>query len=43
MMPSGVRAPDGFQALAIYDRAAYGGNDDWWIDGADKTWSRLRL
>ncbi|HYC93736.1 MAG TPA: hypothetical protein VEO54_31325 [Thermoanaerobaculia bacterium] len=43
MMPSGQPAPDGFQALAIYDRAAYGGNDDWWIDRSDRIWGRLRV
>lgn len=41
--PGGARFADGFAALAIWDRAAMGGNEDGVIDAADAVFARLRL
>ena len=43
VMPDGRRAPDGFEALRVYDRPAFGGNADGAITLRDRVWSRLRL
>ena len=43
LMPDGTRATNGFQALEMYDRPAYGGNGDGVIDRNDAIWSRLLL
>lgn len=40
--PSGIRR-NGFSALALYDKAALGGNSDGVIDKRDKIFPRLRL
>lgn len=39
----GGRATDGFEALAMYDTAPLGGNDDGIISRADRIWAHLRL
>lgn len=39
----GTTYRNGFQALATYDTAAYGGNDDGVIDETDAVWGDLRL
>lgn len=36
-------APNGFEALAVFDAAAAGGNGDGWISPADAVFARLRL
>ena len=41
MLPNGLRAEHGFEALAIFDRSEHGGNQDGWIDIEDDIWSRL--
>ncbi len=41
--PDQSLAKHGFEALAIYDRTAFGGNDNGVIDPADAIWPRLRL
>jgi len=43
IMPNGVRARNGFEALSAYDHPSNGGNDDNSITRADRIWSRLRL
>lgn len=43
LLPSGDRASDGFEALAVYDQPAHGGNADGRIDRADRVWAKLRL
>jgi hypothetical protein len=35
--------PNGFQALAVFDRPAFGGNGDGLITAADAVWPRLQL
>lgn len=42
-LPDGDRARNGFEALAVYDRAEHGGNGDGEITAADGIWRRLRL
>jgi hypothetical protein len=41
--PDGASVADGFQALAYYDLAEYGGNGDHKISARDLVWSFLRL
>ena len=36
-------APNGFSALAVFDRTDQGGNGDGWIGAADSVFARLRL
>lgn len=43
VLPSGRRAQNGFEALALYDSPEHGGNGDGVIDSADRIWGRLRL
>jgi len=43
LMPDGTRATDGFQALAIYDQPALGGNGDGVLNSSDAVWSHLRV
>jgi hypothetical protein len=43
LLPDGTRATNGFQALAMYDEPAYGGNGDGLIGHDDAIWDRLRL
>lgn len=42
-MPDGKRAPDGFEALRVYDRSTHGGNADGSITRADRVWAHLRI
>jgi hypothetical protein len=41
--PNGTTARDGFDALAIYDQPAYGGNGSRVLDPGDSIWSQLRI
>jgi hypothetical protein len=43
VLPDGTKARDGFQALAMYDDPARGGNSDGVIDTSDAVWNKLRL
>ncbi len=43
LLPTGGRAANGFEALAIYDTAEMGGNGDGRISTADGIWEFLRL
>jgi hypothetical protein len=43
VMPDGSKARDGFEALAMYDDARFGGNGDGIISAADEVWNRLRI
>lgn len=43
MLPSGRRARHGFEALAMYDLPAHGGDANGLIDDRDDIWPRLRL
>jgi hypothetical protein len=43
VLPDGSKAKDGFEALAIYDAPARGGNGDGLIDSHDRVWPKLRL
>jgi hypothetical protein len=43
VMADGSRAKDGFEALAMYDQPAYGGNGDGVIDANDGVWNHLRV
>jgi hypothetical protein len=43
VLPDGTKARDGFEALAIYDQQAQGGNGDDVIDANDAVWNRLRV
>ena len=43
ILPWGERASDGFEALSVYDRTAFGGNGDGRITSADAIWGRLRI
>jgi hypothetical protein len=43
ILPSGERVTNGFEALAYYDRAEYGGNADGVVDARDAVWPELRL
>jgi hypothetical protein len=43
IIPSGQPVTNGFEALAYYDRAEYGGNHDNQIDSQDAVWPSLRL
>lgn len=43
LRPNGKLAPDGIAALADYDRAAFGGNDDGAIDARDLIYRSLLL
>ncbi len=42
-MPDGRRAPDGFEALRVYDRPTNGGNADGAITRNDRIWGHLRI
>lgn len=42
-MPDGTRAPNGYVALAVFDRPQFGGNGDGRITSADAVYSRLLL
>jgi len=42
-LPDGNKATNGFQALAVYDTPAYGGNGDGQISASDAVWNHLRL
>lgn len=42
-LPSGETAKQGFEALAVYDQPAHGGNGDGWIDSRDTIWQSLRI
>lgn len=42
-MADGRKAPDGFEALRMYDRPTFGGNADGAITPDDRVWNRLRL
>jgi hypothetical protein len=41
--PDGTTARDGFDALAIYDQPAYGGNGNRVLDPGENIWSQLRI
>jgi hypothetical protein len=43
VLPSGQPAPNGFEALAIYDAPGHGGNGDGRIDSGDLVWASLLL
>lgn len=43
LLPDGSTAAHGFEALAVYDEPAFGGNGDGTISPRDRIWSRLRL
>ena len=43
VLPDGTKAKDGFQALAVYDERAHGGNGDGMIDSHDAVWNKLRV
>jgi len=43
VLPDGSKATDGFQALAMYDNPAQGGNGDGLIDANDAVWNQLRV
>ena len=43
VMPDGRKAPDGFEALRVYDAPAFGGNADGAITRHDQIWGRLRI
>lgn len=42
-LPDGTRAAHGFEALAMWDSRALGGNEDGLISHHDRVWPRLRL
>jgi hypothetical protein len=42
-LPDGAVARNGFEALAVLDRAEQGGNKDGWITPEDRDWQHLRL
>jgi hypothetical protein len=43
LLPDGTTAESGFEALAVWDDPAQGGNGDGLISHLDRVWSRLRL
>jgi hypothetical protein len=43
VMPDGRKAPDGFEALRVYDAPAFGGDADGAITRHDQIWGRLRI
>lgn len=43
VMPDGSRGHNGFEALAVYDMTANGGNADGILDSDDAIWNRLRI
>jgi hypothetical protein len=43
VLPTGERAANGFQALAVYDATEFGGNGDGVIDERDLVWPFLRM
>ena len=43
LLPSGEKAGNGFEALAIYDRRSYGGDGDGQITPRDRIWYFLEL
>lgn len=43
LLPDGREAANGFEALAVYDEPAFGGDGDGMISPGDGVWNRLRL
>jgi hypothetical protein len=43
VLPTGERASNGFQALAVYDTPEFGGNGDGIVDERDLVWPYLRI
>lgn len=43
LLPDGSEAANGFEALAVYDVPAFGGDGDGMISRTDRVWNRLRL
>lgn len=43
LLPTGLRASNGFEALAVYDTPEFGGNGDGIIDERDLVWPFLRI
>lgn len=43
VLPDGTKAQNGFEALAMYDQPAQGGNGDGVIDANDSVWNHLRV
>jgi hypothetical protein len=43
LLPDGTTADNGFEALAVYNRSEFGGNEDAFITPEDSIWPSLRL